>query len=790
MTAGEGGRRRRTPNRRRRLIGAAGVLLVVAVLLVIGLHFRIRSARPMRAGEITVAGIGAEVRIWRDALGIPHILANDERDLLFAQGFVHAQDRLWQMELARRVAQGRLAEILGPGLVESDRFLRTLGLWRAAGDQERAIDEDSRAGFEAYAAGVNAFLTTRRGALPPEFLALGFQPEPWTVRHSLALEKIMAWDLALYGLAVEQSRAVRLLGEERAGHLLPAAGSETPTILEAPEVPGIPEMAAALLEATSVTRASNAWVIAGTRTRSGKPILANDMHLPLRAPSLWYLVALHGGPYAVAGMSLPGAPFVVAGHNRAVAWGFTNASLDDADFFRIRPDPEDRGRYLYNDESERFRVVPETIRVRGTDPVVVNVRLTRHGPVMSLFEEATDDELIALRWAGHDPSSTHLALPAFNRARSAEDVLAAIPLFDNPHQNVVFADTAGHIGYAMAGRIPQRGEGLDPPILPVPGWTDEWEWRGYLPFERHPAVLDPPQGYVVTANNRQAAGESAAAISRNWEMPFRARRIREMIREAAIVDADDVHAMQLDVRDALAAEYRPHAVEAALAAGLAENARLLEAWDLRADTAAPAAALFYAWYESLRTRLREDLYSGGSMGWFPREAANAVLDTRTLPWRDSDGGTAYREFARSAALAADSIANGRTWGELHTTAAEHALASSAALRALLRLNVGPHPAPGSPTTVNVSHYGGSTWPVTSTIGVSQRHVVDLGNIDGAGGFIIPTGQSGLPFERTYRDQWRRWLTGGLWPVPLDTIQAIRDAAELLILRPAAPAVMP
>jgi penicillin amidase len=763
---------------------ALGVLALLAVGL-LGLLLWLRSAAPKLAGEITLPGLHANVEVWRDALGIPHIFAADAHDLHFAQGFLHAQDRLWQMELLRRVTQGRLAEALGPDLVESDRFLRTLGLWRAAGDQEAAMAPDALATLEAYAAGVNAFLQSKRGALPPEFLALGIEPEPWTVRHSLSIEKIMAWDLALYGDAAEATRALNRLGPDTIAALLTNYPEWAPTIAETAAPPLIPGPASALLDALSTTRASNAWVIGGNLTRSGRPILANDMHLAMRAPSLWYLAAHHGGAYQVAGMTLPGQPYVVAGHTRAVAWGFTNASLDDIDFFRIRADSTDASRYITVAGSERFRVAAETIHVKGGDPVALNVRLTRFGPVVSLSDDG-GDELVALRWAAHDPSRSYEAFPVFNTARSAHELLAAIPLFDNPHQNVVFADTAGTFGYAMGGRIPRRGNGKLPPTLPVPGWTGEWDWTGYLPFEEaHPVVLNPHQGYVVTANNRQVAGDMAAHISGKWEPPFRAIRISEMIRTGAPFDADAVHQMQLDVRDTQAERYRHRAVAAARAAGKEEAAAALEHWDLEARADSHGAALFYVWYERLRAHLRADLY-GEEAGWLPRDAVDATLEAGTLPWHDGqDGQVVFEHAARAAFIEADSISAGRTWGELHHAVAEHALGASASLERILRLNLGPEAASGSANTVAVSLYTGTSFPTRRTTGVSQRHVVDMGNVDGTGGFILSTGQSGLPFDEHYRDQWRRWQDGGLWPIPLDRDRAVAGGVHRLLLVPAA-----
>ena len=753
--------------------------LVVMGCLVAVLY--VRSARPQTEGEMTFAALGSTVEIWRDSLGIPQLFGDDEHDLLFAQGWVHAQDRLWQMELFRRVAQGRLAEILGPDLVESDRFLRTIGAWRAALAQEAAVPHATRRVLEAYAAGVNAWIAHHGGALPPEFLALRFRPEPWTTTHSLAIEKVMAWDLSAWGTAVAATRS-EAISAERARWLNATWPDWAPTILEQSVVP-VPDRALAFLEGVSIARASNAWVVGGSRTRSGRPILANDMHLALRAPSIWYLMALHGGVWDVAGMSLPGVPFIVAGHNAAVAWGFTNAMLDDVDFFRERLDPADATRYLTPAGSEPFRIVRESIAVRGASPVEFDVRLTRHGPVLETIADGAGPDPIALRWAAHDPSRTLEAIPALNRARNAQDVIDAVRMLDNPHQNVVFADTAGNFGYVMGGRIPVRGAGRPPPDAPVPGWTGEWDWNGWLPQALHPQVLNPETGYVVTANNRQVAGADGARISGHWEPPFRATRIREMILAGAELTADDVHAMQMDVRDALAARFRHVAVAAARRAGLAAPADLLDAWDLEARVDSRAAAFFYIWYDRMRRAVRAHLWEDRE-GPLPADAFNDVLDGAELPWAGAASQAAFDSAAAHAAVEADSIVAGRDWGALHTVRAAHALSASALLTRLLGLDVGGLPAGGSPTTVNVSQYEVSAVPIRAAYGASQRHVVDMGDVDGAGGFILPTGQSGLPFDAHYRDQWQRWLHGGLWRIPLDRAAASARTVRRLTLRPA------
>ena len=779
-------RRARAPRAvwRQRLGLTLLTLVLVAMIALVMVFLVAGTARPQVDGVVRTAGIEGPVEIARDSLGVPHIWAANEPDLLFAQGWVHAQDRLWQMELFRRVAEGRLAEAMGDELVETDRFLRTIGLWRAAGEQLERLGTERRHALEAYASGVNAFLDQRRGALPPELLVLGIRPEPWTPRHVLAIERLMAWDLSAWGISRATSEAARLLGAERAARLVPAYPADGPTILDLPAVPEVPPPAAALLEAASFTRASNAWVVAGSRSISGKPILANDMHLPLRAPSLWYLVALHAPSLDVAGMSIPGVPYVIAGHNRAIAWGFTNASLDDLDFFVERLDPDDSTRYLTPAGSEPFLVIQDTIRIRGGAVQPMSIRITRHGPILDSVRDPQEAGLLAMRWAGNDPSATIEAIPALNRAAGWEQFRDAVRLFNNPHQNVVFADTAGNIGYVMGGRIPLRGAGRMPPVLPVPGWTGEWDWNGWLPFDEHPQAFNPAHGYVVTANNRQAPAPQGDRISTYWEQPYRAARIRQMIVESGKLDDAAVHAMQLDVRDALAERYRRLAVDAARRAGLEEGAQTLERWDLRASRDSRGAALFYAWYESVNRLLRAELY-GETPGPLGRSAVDAILDRAALPWSDTSRAR-FDAITADAMNAADSIAGARSWGQLHQVLAEHQLAAVAPLERLLRLNVGPVPGDGSPTTVNVSDFAPRQIPVRAAYGPSQRHVVDMANVDESGGFILPTGQSGLPVSRHYRSQARRWLNGGLWRIPLRRDLADARAVHRLELTPLRP----
>lgn len=776
----------------RRLL--VGLLAVVALLVVaaIGVLGYVRSGEPGRAGTVAVPGLGGSVDVLWNEAAVPYIHAGSVRDAVFAQGFLHARDRLWQMELVRRAIQGRLAEVMGEPALATDEFMRRIGLWDAARAGAADAGPTERRLLQAYADGVNAAIGAWEGPLPPEFLVLDFEPEPWEPVHTLAVAKMMSLTLAAYGESTAVARALRRLPGERVRWLFPGFPEWGTTILP-PEPPATPPLAASLIDRFSFAAASNSWVVDGSRTASGKPILANDMHLDLQAPSLWYLVGLHAPAsdsfpaLDVMGVSIPGAPMVIVGRNRAIAWGFTNAYVDDVDLFMERVDPDDDGRYLAPGGSRPFEVAAETIAVKGRErPVVLQVRRTRHGPVLPQGGPASGDTVLALRWTAHDPSTTIRGVLGYNLAGGWDEFLAAADLMDDPHQNLIYADTAGHIGYVMGGTVPIRGDRRPAPVAPRPGWTGEWDWTGTLPFAEHPRAFDPPRGFVVTANNRQTAEPVSELISATWLQPFRATRITRMIVEAAgPLDPDEILAMQLDVLDLYADRYVDRAIEAAEAAGLTEAAAELESWDRRASPESRAAPLFYAWNEIVRRKLARDLY-GGDAPYFPRETATAVLERRAVPWAEAPD-SAYRAIVRDAIREAASAAGDRSWGESNRAVHAHALGDVKLLDAALGLNVGPFPHHGSPFTVDVAHWAfrspDDDFPFLTTAGVSMRQVADMGNTEASAGFVIPTGQSGLPYSDHYRDQLAMWRSGGLLPLSLDRGAQEASAVQRLRLDP-------
>lgn len=796
---------------RRRRVWVWAAMTAGAFLALGGVAFgfvtaRVRGSVPSYDAVVTIPTLNERVVIHRDEYGIPSIVAEDPHDLYFALGYVHAQDRLWQMDLARRVAQGRLAEVFGERVVESDRFLRTVGLWRAAARADSALDGDVRALVQAYADGVNAWVQT--GApLPPEFTVLGIRPERWSVRHVLAIGKLMAWDLTEWDLSLDLARAMSQLGPERGVELLPRVPEWSPrTVPEevppdtagerlpgepAAEVawswpsgmwPQVPAEARAALERYAIARASNAWVVGPSRTRSRKPIVANDMHLPLRAPSTWYLAGLHGPGSDIVGMTIPGAPGIIAGHSRDVAWGFTSAYVDNIDFFVEELDPRDSTRYRTPDGWASLGLRAETIAVRGHEaPVIVRVAETRHGPVLPPARTGLPHAVVAMQWTAEEPTGEVSALLRLNRARDTADIVHALRTFGNPGLNVVFADADGNIGYRLAGHVPVRRSGDG--VLPASGATGEFDWVGVVPYDSLPRAMNPASGYIVSANNIPRNG--GPFVSAHFMPGFRAARIIALIEGTPVHDAASVHAAQLDVFSLFAERHFRRAVRAARDAGADEAAVRLVGWDRRARTESPAAALFYTWVERLRWAIAADEY-GDTLGYFPWEVLDRVLESGESRLID-DAGTPEREtmetLSARAMREAVTLVGDRTWGAIHPVTSTHALGSLAWLDAWLDLDVGPVPSAGDPYTVNSAHHSATRPPFRVTWGVSQRHVVDLAAPDEGGGFILPTGQSGHPMSRHYADQRETWQRGGLWRIPVDRRRAAEASRSETVLTP-------
>lgn len=771
------------------------VIIVVAALLAAGTGtYLIRRPFPVISGRQIMPGLRAPVDVIRDRWGIPHIFARNDHDLVFAQGYVHAQDRLWQMDLNRRTASGRLSEIFGAATLETDRFLRTVGLRRAAEGMLSSIDGDTRAALQAYADGVNAFIAQHTSRLPIEFTILGFTPEPWTPVDSLSFGEIMAWVLSgNWESELLRAHLVSRFGPDGARVLMPPYPGDAPII--APEAARYRSWNAKALfhlldlgAATLPGIGSNNWVVGGSRTTTGAPMLANDPHLDAAMPSIWYEMHLSGGDYNVAGSTFPGVPGVIIGHNDQIAWGVTNAGPDVQDLYIEQFDPANPTRYLFRGQREQAKVIREEIRVKGRgEPVIQTVRITRHGPILNGVVEGLG-AFLALRWTALDPGATSAAVLHLDRAHNWQEFRDALRLWAVPAQNFVYADRQGNIGYQLAGRIPIRAKGHG--MLPVPGWTGEFEWTGFIPYDDLPSVLNPARGFIATANNRIVPNGYKHLIASDWDPGFRARRIESMLAATPKVSLDTMKTIQMDVTS-LPGQMTVQALQDVRitqepAAGLLAE---LKRWDgvLRADSRAAAI------YEAFRIELVESLFKdvlGPDL--FKRYLEHpdrwqlALLNLLNDPasgWWGRDGRDAMIAEALTNANAVltrqvNQDRSGWSWGRLHRMMFTHPIGRIPALAWIF--NATAPPTGGDIFTVNNGGFDVNTF--RQQVVASYRQIIDLGDWDRSLS-IHTTGQSGLPFHPHYRDFVGLWATGQYHPMLFSRPRIEQVASGTLTLAP-------
>ncbi len=824
---------------------SATVLAVVLVMLALLIFWSTRRPFPAVDGEVEIVGLDGEVEIIRDEYGVPHIYATTTRDLFVAQGFVHAQDRFWQMDVWRHIGAGRLSEMFGEDQLETDAFLRTMGWTELAEDQYREATPQGRAALDGYVAGVNAYLVAQSPVeLGLEYSVLelinhSYTPEQWTVVDSILWGKVMAWDLR-GNMDNEIARALLLddFTTEEVSLLYPPYPEENPVIVgnSAPRVSGVglnpapvnalQTIADTLENLSRLDRAtggggvgigSNSWVIGPERSGTGAAILANDPHLGIRMPSIWYQVALHCAPKTdecpldVTGFSFAGMPGVIIGHNDRIAWGFTNLGPDVMDLYIERVNPDNPLQYEVNGQWVDMDVHTETIGIAGGDPVEVVVRSTRHGPIISdeygKLEDFTDeagiplprDYAIALRWTALDegPAIVDAAL-GLNLAQDFEEFRDALRLFEVPAQNIIYADVDDNIGYQAPGKIPVR-DGWDG-RLPVPGWTDDYEWTGYIPFDELPSVLNPPVGYIATANNPVVDDSYPYLITTDWNYGDRAHRIVEMIEADPVIDIDDIAAMQFDNYNRHAERLLPWLLDVNVAGEGAKVERaqeLLAAWDLSNDADSAGAAIFEAtWSNLLRLTfhddLVEDLWPAGGSRWSQAVAGLlAFPDLRFWDDRHTPEIETSDDIVKAALVAGvdevDGLLGGSPdeweWGAIHGAVFRNeTLGESGVGLVEARFNRGPYPVGGGSDIVNaVGYYADEGYEVTWV--PSMRMIVDLGDLDNSVA-IHTTGQSGHAYSSHYQDMIELWANGTYLPMLWDREMVKAAGNGTLVLTPA------
>jgi len=778
--------------RRRLLRGAIWALLTVTVLAALGLgggYLWLRRSLPMSEGDVVVAGLQAPVDVVRDVRGVPHIFAASEPDAYRALGFVHAQDRLWQMDFLRRLGMGRLSEAVGEATLPIDRFLRTLDLYGLAQRQTRALSDPARQALQAYADGVNAAIRDPAFAAPPEFVLLRHEPEPWEPAHSVVWGRLMGVQLSQeWRHEILRARLREILPTERIEELFPPDGDDAPTTIAAPGDVG-------LLPPYS---ASNAWVVAGRRTASGLPILANDPHLGFEAPGIWYLARIVTPELVLTGATVPGVPFPVLGHNGHVAWGITTTHADTDDLVIETIDPADPSRYLTESGPMPFLRRDERIGLKDGTEVPLVVRSTRHGPIISEVVASTRDivqpgQVVALASTNLAPGD-RIAEGLFQLIRATDwtGFKAAALDFSAPVQNIFYADTVGQTGMITPGRVPVRrtGDGN----TPTDGRAGP-AWRNLSPADAAPQTLDPASGLIVNANNRVVRDSHPYLITKRWPAGFRAERATTALNQNDKHTVEDSLALQMDNVSLAARQLLPLLLQVEPANDRQMAAvDILRAWngEMARDRIAPM--LYAAWTRALVRRIAADELGGLFNAWWgdrPRFLISVLTDRRH--WCDRTD-TQTVEACGDALIAAledaleeltgtygEDMQEWR-WARAHVARFDHKILGS--LPVLSDLAGFKIATDGADHTLNRGQtYGGaSPTPYAHVHGAGVRAVYDLADLD-ASRFSLAGGQSGNPLSPHYDDLLTPWRDGVSFTLTGSRDELLRAGGRLLRLRP-------
>lgn len=827
----------------------AGVTAFAMIAATVTAGWLVQRPFPQTEGTISLPGLDADVDVLRDARGVPTVVADTSYDLFYAQGFVHAQDRFWEMDVRRHITSGRLSEMFGDSQVETDTFVRTLG-WRQIAEAELGqLNVETLDALEAYANGVNAYLDERGAtevSLEYALLAVtapGYEIEPWTPADSVSWLKAMAWDLRA-NLVEETDRALLLpTVRSRVAQLYPAYPfDEHQTIVTQGSVddgrfrpanvpiermttaglaPVLPELFAGATSGAERLDAwlgkygpgvgSNSFAVTGARSATGGALLANDPHLAPSLPGIWYQMNLQcrqvdaACPYSVGGFTFSGVPGVVIGHNEHIAWAFTNNGSDVAD---LAYEALNGDRYVRDGRLIPLQTRTETIEVSGGDPVEITVRATEWGPLLSDVSDAhrgiiengfspadlpgtANEVALALQWTALTPGRTADAIFALNAATDFSEFRTAAVWFEVPSQNLLYADVEGHIGYQMPGKIPIRTEGEG--VTPIPGWSTSYGWGGYIPFGQLPWTYDPPEQYIVAANQAVVDESYPYLLTRDWGYGYRSQRLVDLIEASDPLTPEAAAALMTDTSN----EFAPILVEelmqvddVLLEADTVRARAMLTDWDYRQDAdSAPAAYYNAVWRHLLagvfHDELTGDLRPDGGDRWF--EVLQVVLNDRQAIWWDDVRTTDELELRDEVMAAAMDDATGELteelgadqtawrWGDLHQLELTNATFGSSGIAPLEALfNRGPYDTAGGDGIVNATG-----WNPAEGYGVnwvpSMRMVVDLENLD-ASRWVQLTGQSGHVFDPHYTDQMAAWANGDTYTWPFSA-EATRDAAE-------------
>ncbi|WP_026694716.1 penicillin acylase family protein [Peribacillus kribbensis] len=745
-------------------------LLFIAILAITGANYYASRSLPKIEGEIRLTGLKGSVSVLRDSSGVPHITAQNEHDLFTAQGYVQAQDRLFQMDLSRRQASGTLSEVIGKATVDRDKYFRTLGLRRAAEKSYAAYSEEAKNALKWYAEGVNVFIHSlkKNGKWPVEFKLAGYTPEEWTPIDSLTIGKYMAFDLGGHW----QSQAfnqylLQKFSKEKAMDLFPSYPENAPTIIAKNDLDMETAFAGAVIP--HEFNGSNNWVVGGSKSGSGKPLLADDPHLSLATPSIWYQMQLKTDSINVSGVIFAGIPGIILGHNDHIAWGVTNTGPDVQDLYIEKENPAAKNEFLHNGKWEKAEVVKEPIKVKDSKTIPYQVSITRHGPIISEFAgDSGKNVRLSLRWTALDPSGELEAVLNMNKAKNWNEFEKALEKFQVPAQNFVFASNDGTIAYKANGNIPIRKKGEA--LLPVPGWNDDYEWKGFIPYNQLPKTVNPAAGFISTANNKVAGDEYPYHISNIWAQPYRQMRIQQVLQSKDKLTVKDMQNLQMDKLDLQAEEFTPlflKELEKEKLTSLEREAlKILRGWNYQDDKNKAAPLIFNLWMGRLNDEMFNGQISDEMLDLFDgRRAAvdnllrNAFNGKESIWIKEQGGLSAYLNKCLADALDDIKSMQGSNpdewkWGTYHKVRFDHPLSSISLLKYIFNRG-GGLPVGGSSVTVQAAsadengivNHGGS-W----------RFTIDTADLN-KGYHLVGPGQSGHFKSKWYHDQLDDWVNG-------------------------------
>ncbi len=759
-----------------------GLLFLVVIGVIIGLFLLNslkNSAIPDYNKSLHITGLTEEVTVLRDSFGIPHIYAENEKDLYLATGFVMAQDRLWQMDLLRRVTQGRLSEILGKEQINTDLLLRALRMQEKSEKIFKILKPEFILSLEAFAEGMNQYMENY--PLPPEFKVLGYKPEPWKPVHSINLIGYMSWDLTSgWGIESLLNQLKNELNAEQIKDLIPDMKNHEIAIFPDFNLPQI-NIDETLLGASKnlenlgieIFSGSNNWAVSGRKSKTGNPLLANDMHLGLFAPGIWYQIHQNvEGKLNVTGLALPGQPLIIAGHNDSIAWGMTNVMVDDLDFYAETLN-DDSTKYMLDGEWKNLRIENEIIKTKEGEDFNVILKFTHRGPLVNRFKKS-DETALSIHWIGNEMSNEIRSLYLLNRANNWTDFRDAVKTFKAVSQNIVYADAAGNIGLQTCAGVPMRaGSG----IHVYPGETSKYDWTGLVPFEELPFEFNPKRGYVSSANNKTAPENYPHYISRWFVPPNRINRIREMLEEKEKLGIDDFQKMHSDFKSKKAEKIVPEFLTALQTETNWNETEtiafeMLKNWDFVLSLESQAASIFEILYrKTLENFIKDDVSENyfvalkgqrmlleNLMLNILSEKTSLWIDDKNTPQTETFDDIVIRSFKETVTdLTAEMGVNTNDWhwGNIHTFTLNHPLGVVSVLDKLLGLNKGPFEVGGSFHTVCPYSYSYNNLYKTNH-GASHRHIFDVSNWD-ASKTVIPTGTSGIPASNFYLDQTEMYI---------------------------------